>query len=409
MKKLLFALLVILSCASAYAITPPISCWTFDDDEIATTTVVDRMNLQNGTLWGTVYPGQSCLHEQCVYHDGQADSGIIIQSNPAYDFGGVTNHTYCVYFKNNDSIQDTFRSLFYRGFSDGADTWEKVYFNWNIDPLGYLYEHRYNGGAADLPLNAYGVTDETSNWHLLCAGTNYTATTDALFGYVDGIYYLDNTETQNGMAAGLPLLIGTANGTNTIQSFVGWIDDFMVFDYALSQADIDFLNSTTGQCGAAVIPNCTPDWDCSGYAACNKSDLAACNAVTDDNNCSIAYGGDYSEFSPQPCNYCSRNINTLSQAGCVGGISTVCYNDSNFYTCCNVTSIPGDCYNNQIQTGPTVCVNSSCGGYYSADDITAASFDLMGSFVIAIIVFIPLIVLVLLGIWGYHAMKKVRR
>ena len=50
-----------------------------------------------------------------------------------------------------------------------------------------------------------------------------------------------------------------------------------------------------------VAPPCTPDWSCSGYGSCNISDLSPCNDTIDNNNCSVAYSGNYSEFTPQPC------------------------------------------------------------------------------------------------------------
>jgi hypothetical protein len=46
---------------------------------------------------------------------------------------------------------------------------------------------------------------------------------------------------------------------------------------------------------------CTPNWSCTGYGLCNISNLRPCTSVTDLNVCGEAYGGDYSEFTPQAC------------------------------------------------------------------------------------------------------------
>lgn len=49
---------------------------------------------------------------------------------------------------------------------------------------------------------------------------------------------------------------------------------------------------------------CTPDWVCTGYQTCVSPMVnASCNAVVDNNACGEDYDEDFSEFTPQTCNY----------------------------------------------------------------------------------------------------------
>jgi len=49
---------------------------------------------------------------------------------------------------------------------------------------------------------------------------------------------------------------------------------------------------------------CTPDWECNGYEVCIEPLVnASCNSVLDLNTCGEAYTGNYSEFTPEVCDY----------------------------------------------------------------------------------------------------------
>jgi hypothetical protein len=77
--------------------------------------------------------------------------------------------------------------------------------------------------------------------------------------------------------------------------------------------------------GCTYTCGCTPNWTCSGYGTCNSSDLQPCNAVTDLNTCNESYIGDYSEFTPQACDFCTPDwicsdyeicIEPMTEASC---------------------------------------------------------------------------------------------
>ena len=137
---------------------------------------------------------------------------------------------------------------------------------------------------------------------------------------------------------------------------------------------------------------CIPNWSCSGYGVCNSSDLQPCNSTIDNNVCNESYAGDYSEFSPLVCDYCTPNwqseytacqtndsmqktytdLNTCGEStglpidngtwsSCnycnedIWQIESACYpsgediikdisyTDNNYFTCCGVTGILSDC------------------------------------------------------------------
>lgn len=143
---------------------------------------------------------------------------------------------------------------------------------------------------------------------------------------------------------------------------------------------IDWINVTN--LGGDTIPSCTPDWSCSGYGSCNISDLSPCNETIDNNVCNESYTGDYSEFSPQSCNYCSANWQQGDIGDCINETQTIDWTDLNFASCCNVTGLSTDCDN----PNPT---NQSCSDVfeYVGDDIASAIIDLIVKTIILIALF----------------------
>lgn len=109
-----------------------------------------------------------------------------------------------------------------------------------------------------------------------------------------------------------------------------------------------------------VFSSCVPNFICNGYGACNITDLAPCNSTLDNNSCGSSYTGNFSEFTPQSCNFCSPDLTLLSFGNCnINNISNNTYIDNNFFTCCNLTQlIPSDCpFGTVTQTGT---INDSC-------------------------------------------------
>lgn len=177
---------------------------------------------------------------------------------------------------------------------------------------------------------------------------------------------------------------------------------------------------------------CTPDWQCSGYGSCNTSNQAPCNAVTDMNACGDTYSGDYSEFSPQSCDYCAFSVThpiTGDTSTCdVYGYPNNTAVLSNFATCCNVTKLASDCLcdngtvslDYRLGTNYAYCIfgfdeadivpetwylTGSCGGYqnqYTSADITPAAIDGLTIFIITIVGLAGLIALYVGASFAYR-------
>lgn len=90
---------------------------------------------------------------------------------------------------------------------------------------------------------------------------------------------------------------------------------------------------------------CNPNFVCDGYSACNISDMQTCNSATD-TNCGSTYTGNYSEFSPQSCNYCSEDIDQI-RGNChwngTNYVQLVNWTDNNYLSCCVITGLASDC------------------------------------------------------------------
>lgn len=153
--------------------------------------------------------------------------------------------------------------------------------------------------------------------------------------------------------------------------------------YTYSLYSYDTLNNTKDISLTFTIANCYPEWICNGYATCNQSDLRPCNSVSDSNICGDVYSGDYSEFSPISCNFCSGNFVLLNETACVGGLNTQCHQDLNFSTCCDVTNIASDCYDGIVQNLSIVCGSESCSQFnYEEGDIQKALFNTIVKFIL---------------------------
>lgn len=149
--------------------------------------------------------------------------------------------------------------------------------------------------------------------------------------------------------------------------------------------------------------SCSPEWICNSYGSCGVIDTESCDGVADSNLCGDNYSGNYSEFSPISCNYCSRDIITLNQTSCVGNILTVTYEDLNFSTCCDITGIGSDCYNNIPQNISTYPVYQPCSLYYQSDDIPKVVIDI----IVKVLIFLgALIIIIGLGFGLVYLKKK---
>ena len=92
---------------------------------------------------------------------------------------------------------------------------------------------------------------------------------------------------------------------------------------------------------------CNPLWNCIGYDVCQSNDEQYCNAVTDLYSCysetslsSDLYDGDYSEFSPESCDYCLPSWEEAFTECQPGDTYTGWFNDTN--SCYAFTGLESD-------------------------------------------------------------------
>jgi hypothetical protein len=132
-------------------------------------------------------------------------------------------------------------------------------------------------------------------------------------------------------------------------SFAGTSEDFALdeiglWSRTLSPDEIVLLYNSGDGLPYEYFP-CQPNWSCIGYAVCNSSDLQVCNNVTDLNTCGILYSGDYSEFTPQACDFCLPNWTCSGYGSCLTNDTKLCNSTLDNNTCYAQTSLPSDLYN----------------------------------------------------------------
>jgi hypothetical protein len=101
--------------------------------------------------------------------------------------------------------------------------------------------------------------------------------------------------------------------------------------YGIYQIEISYDNTTP----------CTPLWSCNGYDSCLINDTQNCNSVEDLNTCGDIYSGDYSEFTPQACNYCTSTWSNTNSSCDTRDLYNLTYAYTN--TCCADTGLGSDC------------------------------------------------------------------
>jgi hypothetical protein len=109
---------------------------------------------------------------------------------------------------------------------------------------------------------------------------------------------------------------------------------------------------------------CTPSWSCNGYEVCPST---SCNSVTDLNTCNQSYSGNYSEFSPQYCATCGNNIKDVGETcdgSALNGATCQSQGFSNGTLLCNINCLSyntGSCYNscatNWVCTSYASCIS----------------------------------------------------
>jgi len=155
------------------------------------------------------------------------------------------------------------------------------------------------------------------------------------------------------------------------------------------------------ECYAYIPENetCTPDWSCNGYDSCSLNNTEVCNNVTDLNTCGEVYAGDYSEFTPQVCDYCTPSWSCSSYAPCLINNTKVCNVVEDQNTCGE--SYAGD-YSEFL---PQACVyvvgNETYVPSHTSSDIGGVVIDFFVEFGVKMIALAGLVALIGFGIWAY--------
>lgn len=109
------------------------------------------------------------------------------------------------------------------------------------------------------------------------------------------------------------IMLGQAN-LGTATNFYGFMDELAFINRTWSPQEVEWvfnseLHGTAFEDNATVLyeESCIVNWSCSAYNSCGINNLKTCNTVYDNNNCSINYTGNYSEFN-QECFLCSGEI-----------------------------------------------------------------------------------------------------
>jgi len=124
--------------------------------------------------------------------------------------------------------------------------------------------------------------------------------------------------------------------------------------------------------GGCPVP-CVPSWNCSGYGDCLQNDSQLCNAVIDNNICNESYAGNYSEFPPAQCNYCTPDWVCTLTGNCTEGV----------LPCLSVTdlNICNESFEGNVSTYDDTCQQNETGyvPQYGISDFRGITGDIVGT------------------------------
>ena len=284
---------------------------------------------------------------------------------------------------------------------DDNDTSESRHYHYHANsPLIYMTQPNHDNTTSLYNITAMEVIGYIINGNLTEVNETIRNSTTTLFQNDSSL-----------LPTGTPLL-----NLSKIIDVSTWGTGTFYYDiYAIDEA----LNPSIENI-SFIITECVPSWECTGYGSCNTSDLQACNSTFDFNYCGVAYTGDYSEFSPVACNYCTASTIQISQSDCgfyVTGRQKTLYNYTNYAACCDLTGIPTDCDANYLfgvgnsssftsGTWALYIVDSDCSHFeYDAADAAPAIIDGIVKAIIAIVAFAALIGIILVISWIKRRVK----
>lgn len=305
---------------------------------------------------------------------------------------------------NSSVLNGTTSNFIISSLTDGTHTFEIICNDTELETSSGVFNLYYDShepqiySMSPMPFNTTTFSDYTMNFYGNVTNHNISLVNRTIYRPNGTIYYNDETSV---------FVDETIFVWN--QTFNTTPEDNGIWSYYIHAEDL--IPNTNDLHISFTIDNCVPDWSCDSFTACNSSDQQLCNGVVDINNCSYPYNGDYSEFGVLSCNYCDMWIHILNETECRYKVQDICYEDLNFATCCDVTKLESDCYENIVQNESIYCkydVTCSIFDYVEAD-ISKSTISLIGKMLIEFGKFVVLAVLFfLVAIFIYHLPRWVK-
>jgi len=226
--------------------------------------------------------------------------------------------------------------------------------------------------------------DGSGDIDLIFAGVQDTAVYNTLFtrgttsAFCDNCAFQGCAETRAITGAGQTFaVLLTGGGTPCVEVTV---DSFTAGVGGLPPPEV---GSVTLSFNATNLAVCTPNWSCDGFASCDVDDEQDCNSVVDLNACGDSYSGDYTEFTPLVCDYCTPDVvNDTWSAWSDVGVCLV--NDTQEQTrstsdydandCYAITGLPSDEHIMNFYSDTQYVVCDYCSPNWSCSDYEACVY-----------------------------------
>ena len=199
---------------------------------------------------------------------------------------------------------------------------------------------------------------------------------------------------------GIPtLLYSTTNNfttqpNQTISQLVNtssFSDGIHIFNIIVNDSGTNYNEKTY------EMTRCTPDWQPYAYGDCQINDTKKVLVYQDNNGCGLDYGFNNEVYGYDSCDYCTPDF------VCDSCLGRVCQSVKDSNTCYAITGLSSDNFTGLVNTYDSDCEYRST---YSTDDADNIIMDGIGAFLFALLKFIPLIVLFLIGLFMFINFKK---
>jgi hypothetical protein len=202
-------------------------------------------------------------------------------------------------------------------------------------------------------------------------------------GYLGyGVYYLANlTLPPECWNRAMDMVLSTESLSSPFETRYGCYDENNTYHLIFTKSPLaqGYKVEEAMWWALGQAPPCVPNWNCSGYGNCLPNNTQLCNATTDLNQCGENYTGNFSEFTPQVCDFCVPSWFCSGWGDCLENNTQMC-NDATDLNMCgeaytgNYTELGGRECQNCVPEWVCDGYSTECGedGYYpcnAVDDI----------------------------------------